>query len=513
MRTAFLPPLLLALTAWGAVHCPAAAATETRPVVEVLVSFQEFDTTVPWQRDPAKDRRGFGLMLNDAVIITTESLIRNQTLIEIRRPRSGRKETARLIQADPQIDLALLVLASATGIPATSLPETMAPDATATTASILQITAGGETQEGNGRIVQWKVEELPNAPYSVLLGSILTDLNIDGTGAPVYAGNRLAGITLRYNGGSRTALMLPAMFIRQFIDDVQNPPYRGFASAGIAWQPLIDDSKRAYFGIPETETGGIQVLGVLPGANGENPLLPNDIILAVNATPIDAQGYYNDPAWGRLAFPHMIKGHHRPGDQIQVTRIRERQVMTENVVLARFDDKSLLIPENPEGQPEPYLVDGGFVIRELTGRMIKAPGKQWTLRTDPRLAHLYLSRQTDAGKPGERVVVLSTVLPDPINIGYQHLRDEIIETVNGTAVANLRDVLAAVDREGGIRRLGLLGSGVEIALDPASLDEANQRIATQYRIPHLRRAPLPPTATAPHTVIVPTDESPDPADK
>jgi len=158
-------------------------------------------------------------------------------------------------------------------------------------------------------------------------------------------------------------------------------------------------------------------------------------------------------------------------------------------VLRRFDDNSLLIPENPEGLPEAYLVEGGFIIRELTGRMLKAPGKQWTLRTDPRLAHLYLARQSDAGKPGERVVVLASVLADPINIGYQHLRSDIIETVNGTDVSNLHDVLAAVDREGGIRSLGLRGIGVVIALDPATLEEANERIATQYRIPQRRREP------------------------
>jgi S1-C subfamily serine protease len=491
-------PSLLSLVLTILIAVPG-SANEARPVVEVLVSFQEYDASLPWQREPTKDRRGFGLMLNDAVILTTEALVRNQTLIEIRRPRSGRKETARLIQADPQIGLALLALAAAPGIPVTSLPPVTPPDAATTTASILQITAGGEPQEGNGRIVQWKVDELPNTPYSALLGSILTDLNIDGTGAPVYAGNRLAGITLSYHGGSRTALMLPAMFIQQFIDDVQSPPYDGFASAGIAWQPLIDDTKRAYFGIPAADTGGIQVLGVLPGANGKNPLQPNDIILAINATPIDAQGYYNDPVWGRLTFAHMIKGYHRPGERIEVKLIRERQIKTESVVLARFDDDSLLIPENPEGLPEPYLVDGGFVIRELTGRMIMAPGKQWTLRTDPRLAHLYLARQTDVQTPGERVVILSTVLPDPINIGYQHLRDEVIRTVNGTAVTNLREVLAAVDREGGIRRLGLLGSGVEIALDPASLSEANARISTQYRIPQRRREPVPQPVPPPRT--------------
>jgi len=468
-----------------------AAATEARSVVEVLVSFQEYEASLPWQRNPTKDRRGFGLMLNEALIITTESLIRNQTLIEIRRPRSGRKETARLIQSDPQIDLALLALDAVPQAPAAvSLPAIM-PDAATTAASILQITAGGEPQEGNGRIVQWKVDELPNAPYSALLGTILTDLNIDGTGAPVFCNNQLAGLTLSYNAGSRTARMLPVQFITSFIEDVQSPPYRGFASAGISWQPLVDDAKRAYFGIPDTTTGGIQVIGVLPGTCGENPLQPNDIILEWDSTPIDSQGYYRDPVWGRLEFPHMIKGHHKPGKRIQVNLIRDRQVMSETVVLTRLNDESLLIPENPEGLPEAYLVDGGLVIRELTGRMLKAPGNQWILRTNPRLAHLYLARQMDPQRPGERIVLLATVLPDPINIGYQHLRDEIIETVNGTAVSNLRDVLAAVDREGGIRRLGLRGSGVEIALDPDTLDDANPRIAAQYRIPQLRRDPLP----------------------
>ena len=478
-------PLLLVISSAPLCH----AAADGKPIVEVLVSFQEFNASLPWQREPVRDRRGFGLMLNDAVILTTESLVRNQTLIEIRRPRSGRKETARLIQADPQIDLALLALETTGEIPAADLPAIAALDATATTASILQITAAGEPQEGNGRIVQWKFEELPNAPYGVLQATILTDLNVDGSGAPVFCDGQFAGITLSYHGGSRTARMLPARFIETFVEDVQSPPYLGFASAGIFWQPLIDDTKRAYFGIPEDEVDGIQVLGVLPGAGDDNQLQPNDVILAVNGIPIDSQGYYRDPVWGRLAFPQLIKGNHRPGEQIAVKRIRDRAIKTENVVLRRFDDNSLLIPENPEGLPEAYLVEGGFIIRELTGRMLKAPGKQWTLRTDPRLAHLYLARQSDAGKPGERVVVLASVLADPINIGYQHLRSDIIETVNGTDVSNLHDVLAAVDREGGIRSLGLRGIGVVIALDPATLEEANERIATQYRIPQRRREP------------------------
>lgn len=101
-----------------AVMAPLSVISQTQasaPVVEVLVDFQEYDAFFPWQSNPARSRRGFGLMLDATRIITPETLVRNQTVIEIRRPRSGRKETARLLQADPQINLALLVLDSPFG--------------------------------------------------------------------------------------------------------------------------------------------------------------------------------------------------------------------------------------------------------------------------------------------------------------------------------------------------------------------------------------------------------------
>jgi S1-C subfamily serine protease len=467
------------------------ATAQAPAVVEVIVTFQEYDPFFPWQSNPAQERRGFGLMLDSSRILTAEMLTRNQALIEIRRPRAGRKETARLIQADPQIGLALLQLESPEG-PGVPPLEPVPPSGGGPAVEIVQITPNGDRQQGGGRVVQWKVDDLPDSPYSALLATILTDLNIDGTGAPVFSDGRFAGLVLSYNAGTRTAQMLPAQAVHAFIADVGAPPYRGFAFAGFSWQPLIDAAKRRYFGIPGGTDGGIQVLGVLPATAAGSPLEANDIILAWDGFPIDSQGYYMDPDFGRLRFTHLIKGRHKPGDTVPVSLIRRRETVTIQVTLGRFDDELLLIPENPAGLPEAFLVDGGFVIRELTGRMLKAVGNQWTVRTDPRLAHLYLTRQTQPEVPGDRVVFLAAVLPDPINIGYQHLREEIIETVNGVPVRHLGDVLAAADRDGGIRRLGLRGTGVEIAIAPEELAEANKRIATQYRIPFMRRAPAPP---------------------
>ncbi len=488
MTLGMLTGLLLTVVACRAA-ADAGAVVQEVVVVEVLVSVQEYDSAFPWQSQPARSRRGFGVMLDDVHLVTAETLVRQQTLIEVRRPRSGRKAIARLLQADAQINLALLALE----VPARPVPAiTFAPvpPAAGTVVDIVQITPDGERQQEAGRIVQWKVDDLPDSPYSALTATVITDLNIDAVGAAVFADDCFAGLALGYNTSARTAQMLPSAVIAAFVDDVRTPPYQGMAFAGFSWQPLIDDTKRRYVGLPADIDGGIQVLGVFPdGGSCRHPLRANDVVLDWDGVAVDSQGYYEDPSFGRLLFTHLIKGRRSPGDAVPVRLMRDRVMTNATVTLRRFDDAQLLVPENVSGHPDAFLVDGGFIIRELTGRLLKAAGEAWVMRTDPRLAHLYITRQSRPAQPGDRIVFLAAVLPDPVNIGYQHLRDEIIDTANGVPVRNLRDVFQAVDGAGGLFRLGLRGFGVDLMIDPAAREAANQRIASQYRIPFMRREP------------------------
>jgi hypothetical protein len=107
------------------------------------------------------------------------------------------------------------------------------------------------------------------------------------------------------------------------------------------------------------------------------------------------------------------------------------------------------------------------------------------LNANPRLVHLYLTRAQFPEKPGDRVVILSGVLPDEINKGYQGYRDDIVTRVNGQPVSNLADVFAVRSRDKGIWRVTTQSQGVDLVLDRDQLDEANRRIADRYRIPQL----------------------------
>ena len=132
-------------------------------------------------------------------------------------------------------------------------------------------------------------------------------------------------------------------------------------------------------------------------------------------------------------------------------------------------------------------------IRDRTGDYLRASGENWKLQMNPRLVYYYLHQDKIARQSGDHVVLLATVLPDSINIGYQEFHDQVVTAVNGQPIRNMADVFRAVDGAGGLRRVALLGCGVDLALDETTIDEANRRIAGQYRIPRLRYQKKTPT--------------------
>jgi hypothetical protein len=217
-----------------------------------------------------------------------------------------------------------------------------------------------------------------------------------------------------------------------------------------------------------------------------------DVILEWDGYPIDNLGFYEDPDFGRLAMPYLVRGRRKPGDVVPVRLIRDRASVVVRVPLRRLLDETALIPENVGDKPEEYLVEGGLIFRELTGRYIRAHGASWYQMLDPRLVHLYFTRRYVPEQKGDRVVLLSGVLPDPVNIGYQHLRDAIVTAVNGRPIRNLRDLFSVAVADRRIERIALRSFGIELAFDPRELPEANARIARLYRIPQLRRQNTPP---------------------
>ena len=151
------------------------------------------------------------------------------------------------------------------------------------------------------------------------------------------------------------------------------------------------------------------------------------------------------------------------------------------------------------GKPPRYLIRGGMIFQELTLNYLEVWGQNWKNRAPLRLRlfkQLDLTRTTNASRTklpkhptSERIVILSQVLPDVVNIGYQELRNMVVKKVNGKKVVNLESMVEALQNpQTDFHRVEFLPDSdrVQIVLPVQELVNADERIMKNFQIPRLQ---------------------------
>ena len=129
-----------------------------------------------------------------------------------------------------------------------------------------------------------------------------------------------------------------------------------------------------------------------------------------------------------------------------------------------------------------YLIVGGLVFQPLSVPFLRSWGDDWKRRSPFRLFY-YSSEEPTKERPA--LMLLSLVLPDAYNLGYQDSRYLVLEKVNGRKVSRLPELRDALQHpEGGYHVLELArGESLQrIVLDAAETDAATQRILKRYSI-------------------------------
>ena len=460
------------------------AKTNNVGVVQVLTTHQAYEQLLPWQKRQPGTRSGYGVRVANDQILTTEALVRNATLVELRLPQSGKKIEAQVLETAPAANLAILKVSTPKALQNTVIHQVADRYNTTKPSTIAQFDDTRERQYGEATHIKTSLSMLPNGGGQALLHSLQTDLVLNGRGAPVLQDGKLAGIVSSYATATRSAELIAAQQLHDFVQAVKAGEFVGYATAGFSWATLNDPQKRRYLGAHSLE-GGVLVLGTRPGSGAAASLRPQDIILSWDGFAIDDLGFYTDPDYGRLLMPYLIKGRRKPGDTIKVKLLRDRKPIDVSVVLANIDTVDTLIEENLTNERAEFVLEGGVLIRELTGAYLRAYGDSWSTRINARLVHLYYTQNKVQRDPGERIVIISRVIPDPINRGFEMFTNNIVTELNGKPVKNMTDVFAIRNADQQITRIKVQSVGVDLVLDPSTLEIANQRIAQRYRIPYL----------------------------
>ena len=292
---------------------------------------------------------------------------------------------------------------------------------------------------------------------------------------------RVAGITT-YSSG-RTCGVMPASFIRRVLAAYRSGNYAGLGIFDFTWQPGSNPELLKALGLEGAPRGAVVHK---PGSESDPAKAPQarDILLEIDGFAIDSEGDYLDPDYGHLVLENLANRAHFAGDTIKIRLRRGAEELTLDYVIpaARFEDE--LVPRERFDGPSPYVVAGGLVFQPLGQPFLRGWGDEWRKFAPFRLQYYQYAPAADGRKS---LVVLSGVLPDEINLGYQDAGMLVVDKVNGRVVATLADLQAALGEpaEGGVHRIEFMpGRNLQrLFLDAATLDEATKRVVEHYGIP------------------------------
>jgi hypothetical protein len=467
-----------------AVEAVAANGTLRAGVVSVRVTGQDWNWRAPWEKQPPWTRTVTGLVVPGKRILVASTAFGNPLLVEAQKLGGDARTVARVELVDHEGPLALVAVddpAFWEGL----WPLPLEPRAWSEGAvQVLRWQRTGLLDAYPGTLRQVRSGRHGLSQTSLLTIDVASTAEGLGESEVVVANGRVHGLVTARAGDTYAAIAAPVL--AQFLAGAAKGDWRSFARAGLAWQELTNPALREWLGLTPAETG-IRLTRVLAHGSAGSVLKPGDVVLELGGAKLDPTGYYEHPLYGRMLFALLFSDGRRPGDTMPVRILRDGQRLELQLPLRAMGPEQDRVPPYVYGRGPDYVIEGGLVFQELTRPYLASWG-DWTRRAPPRLL-VAIDRDEEAdGAEPNRIVLLSSVLPDTANLGYQELRDLIVERVNGRAVptlAELRQAFAAPSA--GFHVIELLpGQGAaRIVIDAAEADAAGARLHEAYGVDRL----------------------------
>lgn len=480
--------LLLVFLCWTGV---AQAADPGAQVVDLLVTTQRVDPIQPWTRGRPGSRAAHAVVISGNRLLTTAQMVADATLVRVGKHGGPESQPARVVHVDRDVNLALLTVDDPTWFDDLE-PAKLAPVPPRGNGVTMVRWRNRQLETTSGTLGRHEVREARTGKVDFLALTVSADLPGGGWAEAVMQRGRLLGLV--YSQSKQTAYVLPSDLIASYVEAVDETPYRGFAAPMFRWQVNRDPAVAGYLGL-EGAPRGVIVREVFEGTTACGVLQPRDILLSLDGFDIDAEGFYDHPAHGRLRFTHRFVDGHRAGDVVPATVLRGGERVDLQLTLRPFRPPMARIPiEGPDAPG--YVLLGGLVLREVDEEYLQGWGGNWKQRVDARLVTEWELGYLAQAEEHRRIVVLAYVLPDAYNVGYHDLTNLMITAINGQPVDRLADVLEALkspDAGYHVLHFAMNDHTREVVLDVEGLDVATTRIAASYGIPEVvREAPAPP---------------------
>lgn len=460
-------------------------------VVRVYCTYQDPDYECPWQSVAPRGSTGSGVILGPGQILTGAHVVANATFVQVQKISDPQKVVARVAAISHDSDLALLQVDEpgfTRGIRPPAIGEL--PRLRDAVQVVGYPVGGEEVSITEGVVSRIEVQRYEHSQRHLLAVTVDAAINEGNSGGPVFARGKVVGIAFQaLPDAENIGEMVPAPIIKRFLLGVRQGRDPQVPGLGITTQNLENPALRRWLGMQKRHTG-VLVTSIQYGTTAWGQLEKGDVLMELDGMRIADNGTVQYRGRFRCQFD-VVVGEHFIGDAIPATVLRRGKPLRLRLSMQPI---AHLVPRIEFDRMPSYFVYGGLVFQRLTAEYLRIWGDAWWDKAPKELLHLYHSG--DRTEERQEVVVLAQVLADAVNVGYDHLANDVVVEVAGHRPRDLVDFVRRIEREPH-EVLLRMSSGATVLLDARAVAAGKERILRRYHVPADRSADLQrPTAPA-----------------
>jgi S1-C subfamily serine protease len=432
--------LLTVLFLFGSVHGAAAAGPEDS-VVKITSVLRVPNPVRPWTKQNPMEVGGTGVVIDGKRVLTVAHLVTYAEEIYVRPGQRRDRVEAKVAAIAPGIDLAVLTIDPAEGdffdkrppLPR-AVPLPQVPSRVEVKGFPINVPTLSTTQGVVSRI-EYAYFDTGSMGLRIQVDAAI---NPGNSGGPALVDGKMVGLVWGQAGAENVGYLIANEEVDDFLKDIADGRYEGKPSSDEQWQALENDALGARLGLDRSVRG--IMIREPRHRDASYPLQEFDVITAIGDKTIDNEGMIQAAGGLRLSFLYVVPKLARDGS-VPIRVVRAGRTIDGRLPVSRDDDHMI---RGYEGKMPSYFVCGSLVfspaMREAVSTYYRAnPGIG--VRNSP-----LITRSADRVRfPGEElVVVTSPMLPRRMTRGYGEPISQVVESVNGTRIKNLRHLVETI---------------------------------------------------------------------
>ena len=471
-RALFFAVLFGASTAW------AQQGVIRKSLCRISNTAQEPNYRTPWLPGQTGGGSGTGWVVGNGRVMTNAHVVSNARFLTLEKENDPKKYIGEVEHVAHDCDLAIVHVKDTSFFNNAAPLELGGIPEIETTVSVFGYPIGGERLS----VTRGVVSRVDFRQYAhSIIDSHLTiqidaAINPGNSGGPVMQEGKVVGVAFQGFSGDvaqNVGYMIPTPVIRHFLKDIEDGHYDRYMDLSIGSFNTLNPAMRKALKLTEDDRG-VLITSVASAGVSAGVLKVGDVILAMDGRTVASDGSVD-----------------LDGERVQMAEVAERKFLGDtlnfsvwregkNVELSAKFDRAF--PFNIQGntydvQPT-YVLFAGLLFQPLSRNLMTAYRFE-----NPRVEYFFdhfISKELYKERP--EAIVLSAILPDPINTYLNEFRENIVDEINDRKIRTLKDMAEAFAQKPDFFVIKFLGSGRPMVLERSAVEAAHDRIKARYNV-------------------------------